>query len=967
MRKVCLPAAVLVLLLSSASAWAQGAAIVGTVTDSSGAVLPGVTVEASSPALIEGTRVTVTNEGGLYRIIELRPGTYAVTYTLGGFQTVRRENIELTTGFTATVNAALALAPIATEITVTSQASQVDTVNTTVRQVMNQATLDALPLGQSLGAIRAMVPGAIAPAANQDVGGNQPESAQGFSINGGRAGDYQQYRDGMLTNSLVAAGNWLSSQNPATIQEVVVTTGGFSATDGTGGGIVNVVQREGGNAFSGSFFGSFANKALQSSNLTDELRARNASTQPTIRERNDTGGGFGGPLVRSKLWFFTGAHYWVTSSTQPNNYFNATQGTPYYTPDLSRPAYDLSYYGEFNQKVTWQATQKQKITATYVWERNCNCFFQINTGTLAPEAAGSNLYKPKRRIQATYTYPFSDRVLLWAGFTQDTSFVNRMTDGAATERDRSILELSTNYRYGAPGSSLILPNSWGSQDNLQANQNVTLSYMPGRHFFKVGFTTMQGIQTKDSRIADSMTYTFRNQRPQSITLWATPYNWTVRDDYLAIFAEDQWRMDRLTLNLGVRYDGLRGNIPEQRLSAGAFVPERTFAAVTNVPDFHDVNVRLGAAYDLLGRGKTALRASIARFVLFEPPGGLTQSNNPVAAMVTSATRNWSDLNGDYVPQESELGPLSNSAFGTVVRNTNFSDDVLKGWFNRQYNWQASVSVEHELAPGVSMSAGYFRTWYGNFTVTDNLLVAPGDYDQFCVTAPADPQLPGGGNRTCGLYDVRPAKFGQVDNLVVPASQFGNQTEVYNGINLAVNIKRGEYVAGGGMSTGGRVTDSCFVVDSPQALYQCHNAEAWYASTLFKFTGIAPLPQGLKTSASFQVRPSIPLLATYVAGNSDVIATLGRNLSGGATATRTIPLIAANTEFGEGWNLQLDIRLSRRFDLASKRLRFEPTLDVFNVLNASPVLTMNTQYGPQWRNATGILGARVARLGAQVRF
>jgi Carboxypeptidase regulatory-like domain len=956
------------LALTPVSAWAQSATILGTVSDASGAVLPGVVVEVASPALIEGTRSTVTDERGSYRLIELRPGTYGVTFTLPGFTTERRENVVLTTGFTATVNSSLQIGAVTENVVVTRQATQVDVVTTTVQTVMSQETLDALPLGQSLGMIRSLMPGAIAAASAQDVGGNQGESTQGFSIHGSRAGDFQQFRDGMLTNSLIAAGNWVSSQNPATIEEVVVTSGGFGALAQTGGGVINIVQREGANTFSGVFHGDFANSSLQSNNLNDALRARNARTEAEIRQRYDVAGGFGGPIVKSKLWFYAGGRRWATSSYQPNNYFNATQGTMFYTPDLSRPAYDLAYYTEANTKFTWQATPKQKVTGTYVTEHNCNCFFQLNTGTLAPEAAGSNLYDPNYRIQSTWTYPVTNRVLLWAGMTHQFNKANRMTEGFGEEGHRSILELSNNYRYNAPGSSLILPNSWGTQDSLQSNQNFSLSYTPGGHLFKVGFTTMQAIQEKDSRIADSMTYTFRDRVPQQITLWATPYYWKTRVDYLSLYVEDQWTLDRLTLNLGLRYDGLKGSVPAQNLPAGPYVPARSFDAVENTPDFSDLNPRVGAAFDLFGNGKTAVKGSVSRTVIFQAPGGLTQANNPVNAMVTSATRNWGDTNGDYIPQESELAALSNANFGRVVRNTFYDDEVIRGWHTREYSWQASASVDHEITQNLSAQFGYFRTWYGNFTVTRNQAVDPAtDYAPYCVTAPSDARLPGGGgNEICGLYDLNQNRFGQVNNLVMPASRFGDQSEVYNGISVSVRGRTKNVDFAAGVTSGSTTTDRCFVVNSPQETYQCRNEEAWYARTQFKGHVVAPLPGKVELSAVLQVLPSIPLLSDYVVGNAQVQASLGRPLSGGATATRTIPLILNNNEFAEGWNGQIDFRVSRTFNLGST-IRFQPQVAVFNLLNANAVLGVVNTYGLRWQEINTVLGSRVVKFGAQVRF
>ena len=956
------------LVLMPVAAWAQSATILGTVTDSSGAVLPGVTVEVASPALIEGTRSAVTDERGTYRFIELRPGTYGVTFTLAGFTTERRESVVLTTGFTATVNSSLQIGAITENVVVTRQVTQVDVVSSTVQTVISQDTLDQLPLGQSLGMIRSLMPGAVAASNAQDVGGNQGESTQGFSIHGSRPGDFQQFRDGMLTNSLIAAGNWVSSQNPATIEEVVVTSGGFGALAQTGGGVVNIVQREGANTFSGVFHGDFANRALQSNNLNDELRSRNARTEAEIRQRYDVAGGFGGPIVKSKLWFYAGGRRWATSSYQPNNYFNATQGTMFYTPDLSRPAYDLAYYTEANAKFTWQATAKQKITGTYVSERNCNCFFQLNTGTLAPEAAGSNLYDPNYRIQSTWTYPLSDRVLLWAGVTHQFNKANRMTEGFGEESHRSILELSNNYRYNAPGSSLILPNSWGTQDSLQSNQNFSLSYTPSSHLFKVGFTTMQGIQEKDSRIADSMT--LHLPRPRAAVDHA------VGD---ALLLEDP-----SGLPLGVRRRPVDDRSPHaesraalrrpQGQRAGPEPARRTLRAgaqlraVKNTPDFNDINPRVGVAFDLFGNGKTAVKGSMSRTVIFQAPGGLTQANNPVNAMVTSATRNWSDTNGDFIPQESELAALSNANFGRVVRNTFYDDEVIRGWHTREYSWQASASIEHEISQSLSAQVGYYRTWYGNFTVTRNQAVDPNtDYASYCVTAPADARLPGGGgNEICGLYDLNQNRFGQVNNLVMPASRFGDQTEVYNGVSASVRGRVNNIDFGGGVSAGSTTIDRCFVVNSPQDLYQCRNEESWYARTQFKGHVVAPLPGKVELSAVLQVLPSIPLLADYVVGNAQVQASLGRPLSGGATATRTIPLILNNNEFNEGWNGQIDFRVSRTFNVGPT-VRFQPQVAVFNLLNANAALGVVNTFGARWQEVNTVLGSRVVKFGAQVRF
>ena len=962
------------LLLLPALASAQSS-ITGVVRDASGGVLPGVTVEAASPALIEGTRSTVTDDRGAYRIIELRPGTYTVTFALPGFQTTREENLELPTGFTATVNSTLSLGALEETITVTRDVSNVDTVNIAVREVLPQTELDALPLGESIGALRSLVLGAVYVASRQDVGGNQGENQQNFAVNGGRAGDFQQFRDGMLTNSLISAGNWLGTQNPSTIQETVVSTSGFGATAQTGGAAINMIEREGGNTFSGTFNLDGTAESLRSSNLTDDLQGRGVTTDPSIRQRYDVNGGFGGPLLRNKLWFYSGARHWTASDYQPGNYFNATPGTLLYTPDQSRPAYSNNYYSQASTRVTWQANPKHKFTGLYVWERNCNCMYTIESGTLAPEAAGSHFYSPNRRFQGTWTYPATDRLMLWAGVTDIFIRHNKKPEGGGNDTHRSILDQTRNYRYGAPGSAFGLPTSFGWQNIVQRNQNFTASYLRGGHYLKAGFTLMQGNFDANRWIADNMSFRFTNGLPQSIDLFAGPYMWAVETDYPSVFVEDQWTLSRLTLNLGLRYDGLRGNVPAQSLPEGPFRPAQEFAPVKNSPNFHDIGPRLGFAYDLFGNSRTALKASLSRTVTFIAPGQVQTMSNPIGLMVTTVNRTWNDSNLNFVPDcnlrspdaNAECGAISNRNFGTVVPGTQRAPEVLEGWHNREYSWQGSVSVDHQLRENVRLSLGYFRTWYGNFQVTDNRSVSPADYDPFCVTAPTDSRLPSdvSGKQICDQFDLNPAKFGQVDNIIVHASRFGDHSEVYNGVNVSMSARRNGYSLAGGFTMGRSVIDACYVVDTPSQ-YQCRTSPTWGSGAQLKLRGQLPLPWwGLQASSAFQLVPSIPLEASYVVGNAQVASSLGRNLSGGATANRTINLIDAGTEFAEGWNGQLDFRVSGSYEVNG--LRLQPNIDLFNAFNASTVLGTNTRYGPAWQNVTSVLGGRVVRLGMRVSF
>src|SRR5690242_13530831 len=302
----CTLLAILTLVPRLAMAQALGAASVpGTVKDASGAVLPGVTVEASSPVLIEKVRTTVTDSEGRYQLAELRPGTYTLTFTLPGFTTYKREGLQLTPNFAATINADLKVGEVAETIVVSGQSPLVDTRSVAKVQVISQETLAALPTSKSVGGMLAFVPGAVSPANGVDTGGTKGEQSVRISVFGARPGDMRQMTNGLLyTNLNGDGGGRLYFVNPVTIQENVIDLGAAgSALYQTSGAVVNTIPREGGNRFSGIGFGAWTNHNLQSSNLSDDLKAQGLTVVNGVRKIYDANGLFGGPLVKDKWWF----------------------------------------------------------------------------------------------------------------------------------------------------------------------------------------------------------------------------------------------------------------------------------------------------------------------------------------------------------------------------------------------------------------------------------------------------------------------------------------------------------------------------------------------------------------------------------------------------------------------------------------------------------------------------------------
>ncbi|PYR45453.1 MAG: hypothetical protein DMF89_24950, partial [Acidobacteria bacterium] len=428
----------------------------------------------------------------------------------------------------------------------------------------------------------------------------------------------------------------------------------------------------------------------------------------------------------------------------------------------------------------------------------------------------------------------------------------------------------------------------------------------------------------------------------------------------------------------------KGSAPALDVPSGTWVPARHFDAVTDIPNWKDWTPRVGAVYNLFGNGKTAIKGFFGRYVIFEPATGITAFNAPAGRIVQTATRQWSD-NGDYIPQESELGPLSNSNFGKVFSTTTYSPDVLTG--NRPYSWQGSLQFQQDLGRGLGLNVGYFRTWYGNQRVTNNLAVTPQDFSPYCITAPANTLLPGGGgNAICGFYDVSRARFGQSNLLVDLASKYGNPSEVFNGVDVSVTARfsNGRYVQTG-FSTGRTVTDTCYANDQPQLLPDaqsantsrtpayCHVSTPWSGNTQFKVAVVYPPWWDLQASANYQNINGIPTAADAAISNVAVAPSLGRDLAAcgartGAACTSTVTtnIVLTNTYYVEPRLQQLDLRLSRSFRL-SRGVRIQPQVDFFNVMNSNAVLGIFTRLGPSFNIPNNVLDPRMVKFGVNMTF
>jgi hypothetical protein len=974
--------------LLPAAGYAQGlATIAGVVRDASGAVLPGVTVEASSPALIEKVRSAVTDGSGQYRVIELRPGAYTVTFTLAGFSTVRREGVELTGSGTATVNVDLRVGTLEETITVTGQAPTVDVQSTTRQRVIDSQMMDSLPSGRNQFNLGVLIPGVTVSTgglAAQDVGGARGPETTALSIHGSRTADQRVTQNGVPLSSMVGGG-WGSGSitNPIATQEITVDTAAVSADMATGGVRINLIPREGGNTFRGTVFASGSAESWQSSNYSDDLRTRGLALPGRIEKNWDVTPGFGGPIIPDRLWFYSafrhqGANNYVAGMVYNRNANDPTKWT--YEPDPSQPAIIPGTWRGAQGRLTWQAAAKHKFGLTWDDQDFCKCPDAINAVT-APEAAYDRDFPVERTVQADWTSPVSSRVLLEVSAVQK---FDRWGNMHLHEKDTIRPEMISVTEQGGtiPGLTYRARAFYNNSYNSTFHYRGAVSYITGSHAMKVGFNDAFGEDYSRTYDNQPIAYRFNNGVPNQITLRSTPYTRGVEvHNDLGVFAQDKWTTGRWTIAAGVRYDHFSSGFPAQELGPTPLLPGRsiTYPELENL-SYHDVTPKTGVAYDVFGTGRTAIKVSLNKYLAGYGTSGLAEQPNPILNQVTSATRTWTDLDRDYVADCDLLNPdpngecqgLSDRSFGTVRQGSTFADDIRRGSGARDYNWEFSTGVQHELLPRLSVDVSYFRRWYGNFRVTDNQTTAASDFDQFSITAPVDPRLPGGGGYTIsGLYDLNPQRFGQpANNLVTLAGNYGKQSERFDGIDVNITSRmRTGLMAQGGVGIGKTTTDSCDIAAAlPETLIgatvtpteYCHVETPFQPNVKALAAYIIPRVD-VQVSGTFQSLPGPQLSANLVVPNAAIVPSLGRNLSGGVNAT--VNIIMPGTVYGERLN-QLDFRVGKLFRLGSRRLSLN--LDVYNAFNAATVLTYSNQYASLYRPQS-ILQARFAKISTQFDF
>jgi hypothetical protein len=1018
----CLKALVVLVSLVGvpAAAYAQ-ASIVGTARDASGAVLPGVTVEASSPALIEKTRSVVTSGTGQYAIEDLRPGTYTVTFALPGFATIKREGIELTTNFVATVNAEMKVGGLAETVTVTGETPIVDVTTTRGQQTISGQTVADIPSSRQYSAFTQLVP-AINVQGN-DVGGSSPGLYSVFQIHGGRRNEGQVQLDGM---SAGYQGMGVSGYVPevGNSQEVNFSLTGGLGEAVTGGPQMNVIGKQGGNMFAGSFFINGTGSGLQGSNLTPEIEAKGLTATNSFKKVWDVNPSFGGPIVRDKVWFFATFRYQYNDQYVASMWANKNVGDPSkwtYDPDFSQQAINDGRWKNTSARLTWQATPRNKINAWSGIQYSCLPCEQggdssgLGFGALirSPEGYTRGENHPSWLTQVSWTSPVTSRLLLeanaqlgpyfWWGAQQKNAF------------DQTLIPVQENA--GAIPGINYRAADWSGHTGFTNIVQGSASYVTGSHSTKFGARYLKNDSTfpKNFYNDSQLRYYFTNGVPTAVTVNLDQASQQEQQQGMfALYAQDRWTIGRLSLQGGLRFEHLTDHFPQQQMGPNYLVPTPIIFPEQDGP-LHQKELlpRFGASYDVFGNGKTAAKFFLGRYATTFNTVDEWANYSPAGLghfVSQDMQRGWTDTNQNYRVDCNLLNAAvngecaaGNPLFGKSVSALAVDPATTSGWNTREYSWDLTAGVTQQIAPRVSVEVDYVRRSWGNLPATINRAWTPADFDAFVYNVPNNPLLGSNAGQALTFYDIKPEKFALSDNFLTFADNVGGAYNNFNGVDLTVNARMRDLTIQGGFSTGNVVEDSCGVAQNhpefyifgpwggtdpfldtflgglgqwPQAF--CHRESGWKTNlkglATYNFPKIDVLISGTFRSLPYAGN-EFPAVATQSLGGQALLlfpeTSLGRLFGGGNQAVEFFNIVKPGSLYGDRLN-NVDLRFGK--NLRYGRTRTLIALDIFNLVNSNTTDVYQRAYSPtllnpaaNYLNPLSITQARLFKISVQFDF
>ena len=983
----------------------------GQVRDESGAVLPGVSVEAASPVLIEKVRLAVTDAQGRYTIVDLRPGVYKLTFSLTGFSTVVRNAVELPSSFTATVNVELKVGSLEETITVSGATPLVDVQQASKTVVLTRELIDSLPTTRNILTVGQMIPGIRT--STPDVGGSQMLEQAGMRVHGMNQRNTTIYFDGLQVNSAGNDGQSIPYSNDEMNAELSVRTSALPAEIGAGGVNLNSIPKDGGNIFSGSIFIGGSDGGWQSNNATDELRARGLQDANAISHIQVFSASIGGPIKRERIWFFLAVRHGATDEVEANVPTQITLSAaaanrplaPGFRFDPGQPIRTIQdqFIRDLTPRITVQLTSKNKFSMMV----NRSWKYKGKEFAFGVDPLFASTYRDPRRGHYTWatskwTSTATSRLLLEAGYAFST--FNRDIDNQDWVQLPKFLsngDINPDWIANARKTdtalnfnpACMLPTgclAWGSAQNnkgisVRMPIQASASYVTGSHNFKAGFQWAFGKDEQNTDRQADLVQNYVNGTPQSVTV----SNGDVRVPGrvvadVAFYVQDTWTIKRLTISPGVRIENFNAKMAAVIKPSGRFVPERFIPEQTCLPCWKgDVRPRFSAAYDLFGDGRTALKLGISKY---SAPYTASFARLYAEAVAVTETRNWFDVDlisgtstrsgiarltdNDGIAQDNEIGPSASANFGRRS-DRSYDPDI-----RRFSNWEYTAAVQHQLIPNVSVGFSYFRRTYRDLVAADRVNITLGDYTPFQARIPnfsVDETLAGvlDPNEVITIYNLNPAKRSQF-STIRDTNSTTDQSR-YDGFETSFQARlRGGAVVYGGWTIERNLSIFCSSDDDPNGsvgtdLYQaapialggrfCDQSkfDVPFISD-FKVAGSVPIIYGITFGANLQAYPGSARVIRWTPAASV--------FPGGRTNSETIILSEPGSLYQPRYN-QLDITVKKNFRAGRKV--FSLQADVFNVTNSSSILTTTDTIGSSLGQVNSILYGRLPRLVFQMKF
>ncbi|MGH9323584.1 MAG: TonB-dependent receptor [Vicinamibacteria bacterium] len=942
--------ATLLLAASTVLAQTQTGTITGVATDEQGAVMPGVTVTIESPALIGGTRTTITNSTGTYQFSQLAPGIYTVAFQLSGFNTLRMEEIDVRVAFVSKVDARMPVAGVEETVTVTGESPVVDVKSSVNATNIDKELFETVPSGNNPFVMAGFVPGMVTD--RLDVGGNEGAQQYGLQIFGSDPNQKTFSVDGLKVN-------WPGGEGGATMQyydfamyeEYNFQTSSQSAEVDVPGVYMNMVTKSGGNQFSSDNTFYFENDALQADNIDAELEAQGIQQGNPIDIAYDWNSTLGGPIVQDKAWFFGSLRWWRMDQFQ----------TGASNPDGSQ-AIDDNRIRNFMGKVTYQPTTLDKIS--FMAQGNHKQRFHRRDPPYVFVEDKAARYQNQWAYNALGQY---SRVVGQTGLF-DIRF-GRMWGTTPYGYQEGVgpddISIADTVRFTVVNSQFTEYFNPNHRNQFNASYSIFEDWFNGTHDLKAGVQMSFERMFQESRRLQDHRLELADGVPSFAVISNSPVNEEELTRTWAFFLQDNWTIgQRLTLNLGFRVDSINGIVTDQTSPAGTWIGERNQPRLDGLPGWTNVAPRLGFSYDLRGDGRTALKGGYGRY--YAQTGTLiSQSLNRNGFSEVRAT--WRDLDGNLRLTPGPCGDITCSAeLGTIpafpTSNTTYDENA-----KRPFDDEFSLGVDHSLTNDLALSVTYHHRRHPYGLGLINLARPSTAY------TPVERQFtnPSGEVESVTVYSLDPALLRSSQRSITSSELLKSS---YNGVNVQLNKRfRDRWQLLGGVALSdhkgfyheGLLTDNNgFDLNNPNSSLGREDSAIY-----------TDVPFQLNLAGSYLFAKDVLVAVKYTARSGIPVV---RQLSvRGLTQNETVYVAPRGEDRAESVSKFIDLRLSKRFALGDTA-RFEASLDLFNLLNANHVLDQATSVGSSssaavaplsssWGRPSLILTPRIIRLGVKFSF